>query len=69
MELVVEFAAASLAVLIVGSIALVVRVRRRQPQVRDETVRAGVSDPQDQFTAASRATGVNAWMRPSGGGF
>ena len=40
---------------------------RRQPAVRDDTLRAGQPGPElSGKDAALRATGKNAWMRPGG---
>ncbi|NAZ74498.1 hypothetical protein GTQ99_03545 [Kineococcus sp. T13] len=42
-------------------------VRRRRRAVRDDTLRVGQERELDPGSAALRAAGRNAWMRPGGG--
>ena len=42
-------------------------VRRRRQAVHDDTLRAGQERELDPGSAALRAAGRNAWMRPGGG--
>jgi hypothetical protein len=74
MEVVIAGMVVTTATLTLGitvAVRTIVENRRRHssPEPRDDQLRAGTSNEPDARTAAARANGSTAWMRPDGGGF